>query len=80
MTDHTRARLYRVVFTPTGASNSRRRGIIVPRDEASAHREAQSVADAGGRAEVQHIGEDGRRRVVAVYPVEGWSDAATADG
>lgn len=75
MSDRTRCRPYRVVFTPSGAIHSRRSGVIVPRDEQAAHREARSVADAGGRAEVQHIGEDSCRRVVAVYPADCGSEA-----
>lgn len=81
MIDRAARRLpYRVVFTPLGASESRRRGVIVARDEESAHREARRVADAGGRAEVQHIGDDGLRRVVAVYPVDGGSNDAAWGG
>lgn len=64
-------RPYRVVFVPAGHTGPGRPGVIVARDEQAAHREARRVADAGGWAQVQHLSEDGRRHVLAVYPQEG---------
>ncbi len=70
VSERTGCRRYRVVFTADAHGVADRRGVIVARDEEAAHREARKVADAGGRAEVQHVGEGGTRRVLAVYPTE----------
>lgn len=70
MSDRSQRRPYRVVFVPGGDTDGTRRGVIVARDEAAARLEARNVADAGGRAEIQHVGAGDRRHVLAVYPPE----------
>lgn len=70
MSTRSERRPYRVVFTPGRHTDPERRGVIVTRDEEAAHREARNIAHAGGYAEVQQVGEGGRRKVLAVYPPE----------
>lgn len=67
-------RPYRVVFTAAqavaragGVAEAGRRGVIVARDAATAHREASIIDEAGGWAEVRFVPEDGESRVLAVY-------------
>lgn len=56
---------YRVLFT---RANGRGRGTIVVADAGEAHREAHSIAQAGGRAQVQYLTRTGALQTLASYP------------
>jgi hypothetical protein len=71
MADRAQRRAYRVVFTPGGQTVPGRRGVIVVRDEQTAHQEARTISQAGGYAEVLHVDDGGSRQVLAVYHPEG---------
>lgn len=58
-------RRYRVRFTRPGGP---RPGTIVLDDAGTAFREARTIAEAGGRAEVHYVDPDGTRRTLATFP------------
>lgn len=71
LSDRGERRPYRVEFIPGRRTDPVRRGVIVARNEETAHREARSIAAAGGHAKVLQVGAEGHRWVLAVYPPEG---------
>lgn len=54
---------YRILF-----SRANDRGTIVVADADEAHRKAHSIAQAGGRAEVQYVPRTGAPQTLATYP------------